>query len=163
MSSPDRDGRHDFDFLFGRWRVANRRLGSPLTPGSTDWVQFSSTVQTEPVLAGLGNVDRYRSPEFPGRPGWEALALRLFDPDTRTWRIWWASTAAAGELDTPVTGCFAGDHGVFGCDDVLVGRPLKMRYEWSEVNSPEPRWQQAFSFDGGRSWQPNWVMVWRRD
>ncbi len=76
----EQDGRHDFDFLFGNWEVSNRKLGSPLTPGSDDWVEFGSSVQTGPVLAGLGNVDRYNSAAFPGRPGWEALALRLFDP-----------------------------------------------------------------------------------
>ncbi len=162
MPSPEPDGRHDFDFLFGRWNVTNRKLGSPLMPGSDDWVEFGSSVETGPVLAGLGNVDRYRSATFPGRPGWEALALRLFDPEARTGRIWWASTAAAGELDTPVAGGFTGDHGLFECDDVLGGRPVKVRYEWSEVSSPEPRWQQAFSFDDGQSWQPNWTMVWRR-
>ncbi len=162
MESSEHDGRHDFDFLFGRWEVTNRRLASPLTPGSDDWVQFSSSVETEPVLAGLGNVDRYRSPTFPGRSGWEAVALRLFDPVARSWKIWWASTAAPGDLDTPVVGSFDGDHGVFECDDLLDGRPLKVRYEWSEVASRSPHWRQSFSFDEGRSWQPNWTMVWCR-
>jgi hypothetical protein len=54
-----------------------------------------SSVQTGPVLAGSGNVDRYRSDEFPGQPGWEALALRLYEPAARTWTIWWASRSTA--------------------------------------------------------------------
>jgi hypothetical protein len=162
MESSEHDGRHDFDFLFGRWEVTNLKLASPLTPGSHDWVEFSSSVETGPVLAGLGNVDRYRSATFPDRPGWEAVALRLFDPGARTWKIWWASTAVPGDLDTPVIGGFAGDHGLFECEDLLDGRPLKVRYEWSEVGSPSPQWRPSFSFDDGRSWQTNWTMAWRR-
>jgi hypothetical protein len=157
------DGRHDFDFLFGRWTVANRKLRAPLDPDSGDWDEFASYVETQPVLGGLGNIDRYMAPEFPGRPGFEALALRLFDPGLASWRIWWASTATSGALDTPVLGRFEDDgRGVFECDDVLEGRPLSVRYAWSAVASRAPHWEQSFSFDGGASWHLNWTMVWRR-
>jgi hypothetical protein len=78
------DGRHDFDFLFGRWTVANRKLRTPLDPDSSDWCEFASYVDTQPVLGGLGNIDSYLAPDFPRRPGFEALALRLFDRGLRS-------------------------------------------------------------------------------
>lgn len=159
----DDDGRHDFDFLFGRWTVANRKLQKPLDPDSTDWVEFTATVETEPVLGGLGNIDRYLAPDFPGRPGYEGLALRLFDPEARVWRIWWASAASDGQLDTPVVGRRADGGIVCECDDVLDGQPLKVRYEWLEIASGAPRWEQSFSFDHGDTWQRNWIMLWHRE
>lgn len=157
------DGRHDFDFLFGRWTVANRKLQNPLDPASADWVEFDARVSTEAVLGGLGNLDRYRAHAFPGRPGFEALALRLFDPGARLWRIWWASTTGGGQLDTPVVGRFSNGCGTFICEDVLDGRPLKVRYEWTGTTTGSPRWEQSFSFDAGETWNPNWRMLWQRE
>jgi hypothetical protein len=162
-ATTENDGRHAFDFLFGRWRVENRKLQNPLDPSSTEWMQFRASVETKPVLGGLGNVDLYSAPAFPQRPGFEALALRLFDPGPRVWRIWWASTAGAGQLDAPVLGRFADGTGVFECDDVLDGRVTKVRYEWLDIHTGSPRWQQSFSFDAGSTWRPNWIMVWRRE
>lgn len=120
------DGSHDFDFLFGRWTVTNRKLRNSPQPDGTNWDEFEAYVETEPVLAGLGNLDRYHAPQFPGRPRFQALALRLYDPESRTWRIWWASTAAGGRLDTPVVGGFTGDRGVCHLDAKL-GHELASR------------------------------------
>ncbi len=118
-------------------------------------------VENQPVLGGLGNIDTYRSANFPGRSEFEALALRLFDPEATVWRIWWVSTSSSGQLDEPVVGRFADGHGVFACDDVLGGRAVKIRYEWF-VGDGSPRWRQAFSFDAGSTWHENWVMQWSR-
>jgi hypothetical protein len=154
-------GRQDFDFLRGRWTVLSRRLAHPLEPDSSDWREFTIEVENQPILGGLGNIDLYRSDEFPGRPEFEALAIRLFDPDDESWRIWWASTSNPGELDTPVLGRFTNERGVFECDDVLGGRAVKVRYEWWR-GGDSPRWHQAFSFDAGDTWHENWIMEWRR-
>lgn len=154
-------GRADFDFLRGSWTVLSRRLDSPLDPASGEWREFAMEVTNEPILAGLGNVDRYRSAEFPGQPEFEAFALRLFDPSAGVWRIWWASISSQGQLDTPVVGRFVDGHGVFGCEDVLGGRTVHVRYEWLLGNG-SPRWQQAFSYDEGKTWRENWFMEWHR-
>jgi hypothetical protein len=151
----------DFDFLRGSWTVWSHRLQQPLDPGSRDWREFTIEVENRSVLGGLGNIDTYRSTEFPGRPEFEALALRLFDPQTAVWRIWWVSTSNPGQLDTPVVGRFADGHGVFECHDVLDGQAVQVRYEWL-VGDGSPRWRQAFSFDGGSTWHENWVMEWHR-
>jgi hypothetical protein len=34
--------QHDFDFLFGEWRIANRKLDDPLAEGS-NWLEFEAT------------------------------------------------------------------------------------------------------------------------
>jgi hypothetical protein len=151
------DGRHDFDFLPGTWRIANRKLEDPLAEEST-WLEFESTVEAQEILGGLGFCEKYLAPDFPGRGRYHAFGLRLFDPDAKVWRIWWASTYGAGQLDTPPTGRFSDGVGRFETDDVIGGRELKVRYEWTDITPSSARWEQSFSFDGGRTFEPNWIM-----
>jgi hypothetical protein len=152
------DGLHDFDFLFGEWRVANRKLEDPLAEQPTRWLEFEATSEAGPILGGLGNYQTFLAPEFPGRPGYQGYTLRLLDPETGDWRIWWASTVGQGRLDTPVVGRFRGGKGRFECDDVLDGRAVKVRYDWKDITPSSAVWEQSFSFDEGRSFEPNWVM-----
>ncbi len=151
------DGRSDFDFLFGEWRIANRKLEDPLAEGS-EWLAFEAMVEVQPILGGLGNCDHYSAPDFPGREGYQGFGLRLFDTETGLWRIWWASTTGRGLLDTPVVGRFRDGEGRFECDDSLDGRPVKVRFDWTKITPSSARWQQSFSFDGGQSFETNWIM-----
>ncbi len=161
--SPEQDGRRDFHFLFGRWRISNCKLADPLQANASHWLEFESTSVVRPILGGLGNTDAYSAPEFPGRGPFEGLALRLFDPRTKQWRIWWTSTAQPGTLDTPLVGRFANGEGRFECDDLLSGRSVKVRYEWKDVTPTAARWEQAFSFDTGETFQTNWLQQLSRD
>jgi hypothetical protein len=153
------DGRHDFDFLFGRWRTHNRKLADTLDHSCTEWVEFEATGEAWPMLGGLGNVDRYSTDAMPphGEP-YEGMAVRLFDPETRLWRIWWASTRFPGVLGTPVEGRFVDSRGEFVCDEVLNGVPVKVRFDWQVPSENATRWEQSFSYDGGRTWKNNWLM-----
>lgn len=154
------DGRHDFDFLFGRWTIHNRKLANTLRPGSTDWIEFTAEGEARPILAGLGNIDSFIATDRPGG-GYEGMTLRLFDPQTDLWRIWWASTATPGRLHPPMEGRFVDGHGIFFCDDVLEGRPIQVRFDWTP-GAQSARWEQAFSYDGGRTWETNWIMSFTR-
>jgi hypothetical protein len=152
------DGRHDFDFYFGAWQISNRKRVDPLTEGDDEWIEFDAVSVAQPIVGGLGNVDTYSAPDFPGRPGFEGFTLRLFDPKTGLWRIWWASSYAPGELDEPVVGRFEDGVGVFECDDILGGIHVRVRYEWRVIDENTLRWEQSFSFNGRRTWDSNWVM-----
>jgi hypothetical protein len=158
------DGRHDFDFFLGEWRVRNRKLADPLAegPDSRTWLEFEATAKAEPILVGLGNYNTYSAPGFPGYPGFHGFALRLFDPQTGVWRIWWASTIGRGQLDTPVVGQFGDGEGRFGCDDLLGGRAAKVRFDWKDITPSSARWEQSFSFDDGRTFDTNWIMEFTR-
>jgi hypothetical protein len=156
------DGRHDFDFLVGRWRVANRKLADPLAEPSSEWLEFDATVESRPILGGLGNCDAYDAPAFPGRENYQGFALRLCDPETGAWRIWWASTTGRGRLDTPVVGRFTDGVGLFECEDTIGGHDLTVRFEWQDITPSSARWVQSFSFDGGETFVPNWIMDFTR-
>jgi hypothetical protein len=156
------DGRHDFDFLAGTWHVSNRTL-KDTTPGAPGtWLEFESTATSRPVLNGLGNIDEYHVADHPSRDEYWGFALRLFEPETGLWRIWWASNPGRGTLDPPVSGRFVGGEGHFEGDDVVAEQEVKVRFRWSDITPDSARWEQSFSFDGGRSFAPNWVMSFRR-
>jgi hypothetical protein len=152
------NGARDFDFWMGSWKVHNRYLRERLK-GSTDWVEFEATSVARPLLDGLGNEDEFRTDHEGGFIG---MSFRFFDPVTGTWFIYWADTRRSGELDPPVVGSFSGDVGVFEGADSVEGRPIKVRFIWSGVTTPTPRWEQAFSADGGKTWEVNWVMDFTR-
>jgi hypothetical protein len=154
------DGREDFDFLFGSWVVANRKLRDPLDRGCEEWVEFPATVTSRPVIGGLGNVDDFSAPTYPGHAGYEGMALRLFEPKTGLWRIWWAANARPGGLDTPLVGRFDGEVGTFECDDTIDSRDLRIRFQWWHTadDTGLPRWRQSFRFAGESDWVPNWQM-----
>jgi hypothetical protein len=148
-----RDGAHDFDFLHGRWEVRNRRLRARLA-GADEWEEFTATNECRALPGGLANQDVYRTEFWPGFVG---LAQRFYDPERGLWSIYWADNRR-GVLDPPVVGAFAGDTGTFEGEDRFEGRPIRVRFRWSRIASGRPRWEQAFSADGGRTWETNWVM-----
>ncbi len=152
---------HDFDFLFGSWRIHNRRLEDPFGD-SESWSEFEARSEAYPILSRLGNVQTFDAPDFPGRPRFEGFALRLLDPESGTWRIWWASTAGGGRLDSPVLGRFADGVGHFEGSDVIDGREIGVRFLWTDITESSARWEQSFSFDGGKTYVPNWIMVHER-
>ena len=148
----------DFDFWFGSWEVRNRWLRRRLA-GSDDWEEFDATVVARPLLGGVGNEDEFRTDHAGGFIG---MSFRFFDPERRRWSIYWADSRRPGELDPPVFGTFSGDVGVFEGEDVHKGHPILVRFTWSGVTTPTPRWEQAFSDDGGRAWETNWVIDFTR-
>ena len=149
-----REGARDFDFWMGSWKVHNRYLRERLK-GSSEWVEFEATSVARPLLDGRGNEDEFRTDHDGGFIG---MSFRFYDPEKDQWAIYWADTRRPGLLDAPVFGSFSGDVGIFVGDDTFEGRPIRMRFIWSGITTPTPRWEQAFSEDGGETWETNWIM-----
>lgn len=156
-NGPDaaRATKHEFDFLFGSWKVHNRYLKGRLR-GSTDWIEFEARCEAHPLLNGLGNLDRCTF-ERDGE-SIEGITLRLFDPATGKWSIHWADSAHPGTLLPPMVGRFEGGVGRFFGDESVDGRTVLCRFLWT-ANAGSPRWEQAFSDDGGETWELNWTMT----
>jgi hypothetical protein len=146
---------HDFDFYFGRWRVRHRRLTARLA-GSDDWEAFDGTSTAWPLLGGAGNVDD-NVLELPSG-SYRAVSLRSYDPVADAWSIWWLDGRNPGRLDPPVVGGFRNGVGTFIGEDTFDGRPILVRFLWSDITATACRWEQAFSADGGATWEVNWVM-----
>lgn len=148
-------GAKDFDFLIGDWRVTHRRLKRRLA-GDQEWEEFGGASSTRKVLGGLGNFEDNRI-DLPSG-AYRAIAVRSFDPKIAQWAIWWLDGRAPHQLEVPVIGGFTDGAGSFFADDTLDGREVRIRFLWSLTDTPSPRWEQAFSADGGESWETNWVM-----
>jgi hypothetical protein len=152
------DGRGDFDFIFGRWDIRNRKLVDVTDPSCTQWLEFDATSQVEPIFDGLGHVDRMFVPGQPGQEPFEGYTLRQFDPAANQWSIWWASSRQPGRLDPPLTGRWSDGVGTFYGDDLLDGRPVSLRFEWRADSPTAARWAQWFSWDAGSTWSVTWTM-----
>lgn len=143
---------NNFNFLVGNWTVANRRLRERLV-GCQEWDEFESSSVAWNLLDDGAQVDQFTFPD-----GTTALTLRLLDPQRQEWSLRWAASTD-GVLLPPVIGRFD-EHGVgtFYGDDEHQGTPVRVRYVWSDITENSARWEQAFSTDGGRSWEINWTM-----
>ena len=147
--------RTDFDFLMGRWRVENRRLLKRLQ-GSTEWETFEAMSHARPLPGGIGNFDDFIPTIW--RPGFVGMSLRIFNPETGLWSIYWVDNKT-GVLQPPVVGKFHDGVGVFEGPDELGGKPIIVRFIWSNTSEEHPRWEQTFSSDNGKTWETNWVML----
>jgi hypothetical protein len=157
-ATTDRDGAHDFDFQTGHWRIHNRRLKERLQ-GCTEWETFEATQEARLLAGGLGNVDSFITDHWPGFAG---MSLRLYNPRTRRWSIYWGSNRIDG-LEPPAVGSFDADGvGVFEGRQELDGRPILVRFTWSHITRNGARWEQAFSPDDGKTWETNWYMTMTR-
>jgi hypothetical protein len=152
VTASETSSRNDFDYLIGKWSIRNRSLREPLA-GSDDWKVFDATQELRPVLLGLGNVDVFHT-ELDGRP-FEGLTVRLFDPQTRLWTIYWADSNAM-TLDGGKIGSFDGDEGDFFGREVVADKDVIVRFHWDKRDPEAPIYSRAFSVDAGLTWEWNW-------
>ena len=153
------NGRHDFDFLFGRWEIHNRRLRHPLT-GSNEWYEFESTSSERPLLDGQGSLEQYDAVRTPPGPI-HAIAVRLYNAKSRQWCIYW-STEGSGAFGIPTCGSFKNGVGSFLDHEKYNGRKILVRFTWTHSGRSSCRFEQAFSSDNGAPWETNWIMDFRR-
>jgi hypothetical protein len=152
-SSPD-----DFDFLVGKWRIDNRKLNERLAD-CDEWTEFKASGECRKILNGFGNTDSFIT-DFDGKK-FEGTALRLFNPRTRLWSIYWTDSTTV-VLDVPQVGSFENEIGEFLARDLFDGKAIIVKFRWDATNPEKPVWSQAFSADGGKTWEWNWFMTFYR-
>ena len=148
-----RDGQHDFDFEIGTWKTRLSRLQHPLS-GSTTWVEYEGTTVVRKVWNGRANLVEL---EVDGPAGHiEALSLRLYNSRTHQWSLNFANSADP-VMSQPTIGEFKDGRGEFFDQETLDGRAIFVRFVISDITATSCRFEQAFSADGGKTWEVNWV------
>ena len=143
-----------WDFLRGKWQVHNRKLRQRFA-GSKDWDEFDSTLTNWQVLGGRGNVgdNHFMGPGEPYR----GMSVRAYNAEKREWLSWWLDGRSPANIGAPVRGRFLAGTATLIGDDEFDGKPIKVRSQWTRTDGDNPRWEQAASTDGGKSWETNWV------
>lgn len=150
------DGQHDFDFLIGSWKIHLKRLSRPLS-GSNEWVEFDGTVVCRTIWNGLAEVEEFNVDSPEKNIFIKGLAVRLYNPRTRQWTIYWANSKNGTFDPQSQSGRFTDGRGEFYGQDTVDGRTIYVRWIWSNTTSSAPHFEQAYSADGGRTWEVNWI------
>jgi hypothetical protein len=148
-------GAHDFDFEIGTWKTHLSRRLHPLT-GSSTWTEMEGTSTVRKVWNGRGNLVELVADGPAGH--FEGLSLRLYNPQSRQWSLNFAN-ASGGTLTTPTIGQFKDGRGEFYSQDTLDGRAILVRFIITPLTPDSCRFEQAFSDNGGKTWEVNWIAV----
>jgi hypothetical protein len=143
-------GQHGFDFELGTWRMHLRRLQNPLT-GSHTWSDFDASSVTRKIWGGRAEIEQFEANGSGGHI--EGLTLRMYNPQTHQWRLYWANSKDGAIFD-PQIGEFKRDHGEFYGTDFQNGKYIYVRFTWWPSTA---HFEQAFSDDGGKTWEVNWI------
>ena len=155
MTPSTTSSKNDFDFFEGKWTLQNRVLKKK-PDNTTEWTTFDATQEMHIILKGIGNVDNFIAVRN-GKP-FEGMTLRLFDPKTRLWSIYWADSNYGVLGLPPVVGSFENKVGHFFSQDDPSNKQLMTVYRWDARDENNPIWSQASSKDGGNTWEWNWYM-----
>jgi hypothetical protein len=152
-ASKTRDGQHDFDFNIGAWNTHIKRLQHPLT-GSNTWVELNGTVVVQKVWNGRAQLEEIEADGPTGH--FEGLTLFLYNPQSHQWSQNFASSSD-GTLSVPTGGEFKNGRGEFFDQEPFHGRTILVRVVWSNISPNSHQFEQSFSDDGGKTWEPNFV------
>jgi hypothetical protein len=154
-----RDGSRDFDFLMGHWTTHYRLLKVRLAH-SHDWYDCYGTSTIRTFWHGSGNFEegdlRCAGSHIVG------MTLRLYNAGTHQWSLWWG-TQKRGLVPPPQVGNFDAEGvGDFFARDKHDGKPIVVRYRWRLLPGNHPYFEQAYSPDGGQTWETNWTCLYTR-
>lgn len=152
-ASTPHDGAHDFDWDIGLWKTHQKRLLHPLT-GSTRWVEYTGTDQVRRIWDGA-NEGLIEAEGSGGRL--QIYTLRLYNPDSRQWSVAFANKAG-GSMSVPAVGEFRDGRGDFYDQETYNGRAVMLRFSISGITPTTAHFEQAFSPDGGKTWETNFVV-----
>jgi hypothetical protein len=153
------DGQRDFDFNIGTWKTHVSRLEHPLT-GSHSWVEYDGLSLVRTVWSGQANLFEL---DVTGPAGHiKGVGLRLYNPETRQWSLNWANTGDGAITGPPAYGSFKDGVGQFADEETLDGKPIRVSNRFFDITPNSSRFEQAFSADGGKTWEVNWKMTFVR-
>lgn len=154
-SAPMPDGQHDFDWEIGIWDTQLKRLREPLS-GKHDWIEYSGTSVVKEVMGGRANIVELDVRGPAGRIA--GVSLRLYQPAAGQWTLHFANLAN-GLMTEPMHGAFKQGRGAFYGQSTVGGRAVLVRFLILPVNGEQWRFEQAYSPDGGATWEDNWIAI----
>ena len=157
-ASAVRDGSHDFDFEFGDWTMQLKRLVKPLS-GSKEWVEYQGSSVVHKIWSGAANVGEIDISGPAGRI--QGMSVRVYNPQSGQWGLSFAS-ARGGQLGPPMVGGFKDGRGEFYNQETFNDREIFVRFIFSDITPSTFRLEQAFSDDGGKTWEANWISTFKK-
>lgn len=155
-ASTARDGQRDFDPLVGTWKATLKRLVHPLS-GSKEWVDFEGTQVTKLIWGGRATMDEFHVHDPRTNTDVDGLTVRLYNPATKEWSIYWANSKKGVFDQPPTVGRWTNGRGEFFDHEQFEGKPIVVRYVWSDVTPTSAHFEQSFSTDEGKTWEANWI------
>ena len=152
----ERDGQHDFEYLLGSWNIHLKRRLRPLT-GSNDWIEFDGKVVCRTVWDGHAEVEEFIVDSPERNIHIQGLTVRLYNPKSHQWSIYWANSKNGTIDPSPQVGQFKDGRGEFYGTDTLDGKAIYVRFAWTNTTSALPHFEQSYSDDGGKTWEVNWI------
>jgi len=159
VAKAERDGSHDFDFNLGTWKTRISRLQHPLS-GSSSWTKLEGTVVIRKIWGGKAQIEEIEA-DGPAGP-FEGLTLFLYNPRSRQWSLNFANSSDS-QMDQPSIGSFRNGRGEFYDQELFRGRAIQVRQTWSDITPDSHRFEQAFSEDGGKTWEANFIALLTRE
>lgn len=157
-----RDGSHDFDFLIGDWKAHLKRLPDRLV-GSTRWIEYDGISRTHKIFGSNANMEEFEADNPAAKDHVRAQTLRLYDPVAGQWSIY-GLDVDKGSLGLPATvGQFTDGRGELFDYENWKGRYVLVRYAWTHQGRNAAHFEQAFSPDGGKTWEVNWICDFTRE
>src|SRR5229473_1539096 len=152
-ASDTHDGQHDFDFMFGRWKIQVRRLRNSLH-GARDWYEMTGTTVCRPIWNGKANIEEFEADGPDGHV--EAPMVRLYSPTSRQWWLNWVNQKNT-RFDVPTIGEFKDGRGEFYDQELFEGRSILVRCVCFDITASSEPFERSYSADGGRTWEANWI------
>ncbi len=153
IAAATRSSEKDFDFFYGSWNVAGKKLKSRLHH-SNEWISFTAKLKCSGMIGGYANIEPFYT-KANGKD-FEAFTLRVFDSTARLWSIYYAYPANVS-MQNPQVGSFQNNIGWFYARDVWEGKNIIIVYRWDRTDSEKPTMCQAFSDDNGKTWEWNYL------
>jgi hypothetical protein len=145
--------KSDFALLTGKWRVQHRYVR--MRPEGNEWVEAHGTCSHRELRDGWANVEEFVT-QASGRTN-HAVALRSYNPKTARWTVWWLDGRYPSTMEAPMQGHFEHGIGTFYGDTTLGDKPVRVRFIWSDITATSASWQQAYSYDHGKTWETVWI------
>lgn len=142
------DGQHDFDFNLGTWKTHIHRVSHP--PGAQPAsVEITGTVTVRPIWGGRAQLEEIEADGPQGH--WQGATLFLYNPKARQWTQTYFDSA--NPVPSTTTGGFADGRGELYSQDIVDGKAILVRGTWSDIRPDSHRYEEAWSHDGGRTWE----------